>query len=148
MTSNLGSHIIQERFEAIKDMNSAVESAKLEVIALLKKSVRPEFLNRIDDTIMFIPLNKENIISIVQLQLKGVTKMIAQQGITFDATKEAISYLAEKGFNPEYGACQLCRLFRIKCHSNCQSTMERLWSIFTFQRYTRTSKKIDRNIKT
>jgi len=103
MTSNIGSQMIQERFEATKDMDTAIEAAKLDVIGLLKQTVRPEFLNRIDDTIMFTPLSKENITAIVGLQLKVVTKRIAEQGITFDATQEAIAYLAEKGFNPEYG---------------------------------------------
>ena len=112
MTSNMGSHIIQERFEATKDIQSAIESAKIDVLGLLKQSVRPEFLNRIDDTIMFTPLSKENIFDIVGLQLKSVTKMIAQQGITFDATPEAISYLAEKGYNPEYGARPVKRVIQ------------------------------------
>ena len=112
MTSNMGSHIIQERFEATKDIPSAIESAKIDVIALLKQNVRPEFLNRIDDTIMFTPLSKENITKIVGLQLKNVTKMIAKQGITFDATPEAVSYLAEKGYNPEYGARPVKRVIQ------------------------------------
>jgi ATP-dependent Clp protease ATP-binding subunit ClpB len=96
MTSNLGSHLIQNHFETNKDLNSAIEAAKIDVLGLLKQTIRPEFLNRIDDTIMFTPLTKENIIEIVGLQLKGVTKMIAKQGITFDATPDAIAYLAEK----------------------------------------------------
>ena len=112
MTSNMGSHIIQERFEATKDIPSAIESAKIDVLALLKQNVRPEFLNRIDDTIMFTPLSKENITKIVGLQLKNVTKMIAKQGITFDATPEAVSYLAEKGYNPEYGARPVKRVIQ------------------------------------
>ena len=112
MTSNLGSHIIHDRFEATKDLDSAIEAAKIDVLGLLKQSVRPEFLNRIDDTIMFTPLTKENITDIVGLQLKGVTKMIAEQGITFDATPEAISYLAEKGYNPEYGARPVKRVIQ------------------------------------
>lgn len=112
MTSNMGSHIIQERFEATKDIESAMEAAKVDVLGLLKQSVRPEFLNRIDDTIMFTPLTKENIIDIVDLQLKGVTKMIAKQGITFDATPEAKAYLADKGFNPEYGARPVKRVIQ------------------------------------
>ena len=112
MTSNMGSHIIQERFGATKDINSAMEAAKIDVLALLKQSVRPEFLNRIDDTIMFTPLSKENITKIVGLQLKNVTKMIAKQGITFDATPEAVSYLAEKGYNPEYGARPVKRVIQ------------------------------------
>ena len=112
MTSNIGSHIIQERFEATKDVDSAIEAAKVEVLGLLKQSVRPEFLNRIDDTIMFTPLTKANIKDIVGLQLKGVQKMLSKQGITFDATPEAISYLAEKGYNPEYGARPVKRVIQ------------------------------------
>jgi ATP-dependent Clp protease ATP-binding subunit ClpB len=112
MTSNMGSHIIQERFEATKDIDSALESARIEVLGLLKKTIRPEFLNRIDDTIMFTPLTKENILEIVNLQLKNVTKMIADQGITFDATPEAKAYLAEKGYNPEYGARPVKRVIQ------------------------------------
>ena len=112
MTSNMGSTIIQERFEATKDIDSAIEAAKIDVLALLKQSVRPEFLNRIDDTIMFTPLSKDNITDIVGLQLKGVTKILAQQNITFDATKEAIAYLADKGYNPEYGARPVKRVIQ------------------------------------
>jgi len=112
MTSNMGSHIIQERFDATKDIQSAIESAKVDVLGLLKQSIRPEFLNRIDDTIMFTPLSKENILDIVGLQLKSVTKMIAEQGITFDATPEAKAYLAEKGYNPEYGARPVKRVIQ------------------------------------
>jgi len=112
MTSNIGSQIIQERFEATKDIDSAIELAKIEVLALLKQTVRPEFLNRIDDTIMFTPLSKKDIRAIVGLQLKSVTKMIAQQGITFDATQEAIDYLSEKGYNPEYGARPVKRIIQ------------------------------------
>ena len=112
MTSNIGSHIIQQRFQATKDIDSAMEAAKIDVLALLKQSVRPEFLNRIDDTIMFTPLTRANITDIVGLQLKGVQKMIAKQGITFDATPEAIKYLAEKGYNPEYGARPVKRVIQ------------------------------------
>ncbi|WP_298496225.1 ATP-dependent chaperone ClpB [uncultured Algibacter sp.] len=112
MTSNMGSTIIQDRFEATKDIDSAIEAAKVDVLALLKQTVRPEFLNRIDDTVMFTPLSKENIIDIVDLQLKSVTKMIAQQGITFDATPEAVAYLADKGYNPEYGARPVKRVIQ------------------------------------
>jgi ATP-dependent Clp protease ATP-binding subunit ClpB len=112
MTSNMGSQIIQDRFEATKDIAAATELAKVEVLGLLKQTVRPEFLNRIDDTIMFTPLSKEDIIKIVGLQLKNVTKMIAKQGITFDATPEAVNYLAEKGYNPEYGARPVKRVIQ------------------------------------
>ncbi|MFH6770095.1 ATP-dependent chaperone ClpB [Gaetbulibacter aquiaggeris] len=112
MTSNLGSHLIQERFESTKNLDSAIEAAKIDVLGLLKQTVRPEFLNRIDDTIMFTPLTKENIVEIVGLQIKGITKMIAKQGITFDATPEAIKYLATKGYNPEYGARPVKRVIQ------------------------------------
>jgi len=112
MTSNLGSHLIQNHFETNKDIDSAIEAAKIDVLGLLKQTIRPEFLNRIDDTIMFTPLTKNNIVDIVGLQLKGVTKMIAKQGITFDATPDAIAYLAEKGYNPEYGARPVKRVIQ------------------------------------
>ncbi|MCK0125570.1 ATP-dependent chaperone ClpB [Gelidibacter sp. F2691] len=112
MTSNMGSSIIQERFEVTQDIESALESAKVDVLGLLKQSVRPEFLNRIDDIIMFTPLSKENIVEIVGLQLKGLTRMLANQGITFDATNEATAYLAEKGYNPEYGARPVKRVIQ------------------------------------
>jgi ATP-dependent Clp protease ATP-binding subunit ClpB len=112
MTSNMGSTIIQERFEATKDIPSAIEAAKVDVLAVLKQSVRPEFLNRIDDIIMFTPLSKDNILDIVGLQLKGITKMIAKQGITFDATPEAVNSLADKGYNPEYGARPVKRVIQ------------------------------------
>ncbi|WP_372752464.1 ATP-dependent chaperone ClpB [Mariniflexile sp.] len=112
MTSNMGSQIIQERFDATKDITSAMEVAKIDVLALLKQSVRPEFLNRIDDTVMFTPLSKEDIRAIVGLQLKSVTKMLAKQGITFDATPEAVDYLAQKGYNPEYGARPVKRVIQ------------------------------------
>lgn len=112
MTSNMGSHIIQEQFDALKDVDTAMETAKIEVLGLLKQSVRPEFLNRIDDIIMFTPLSKEDITEIVKLQLKGVSRMLAEQHITLDATEEAIAYLAEKGFDPQYGARPVKRVIQ------------------------------------
>ena len=104
MTSNMGSHIIQEKFENIKDMDTAMEAAKTEVLGLLKQSVRPEFINRIDDIVMFSPLTQADINQIVELQLKGVKKMLSKQNITLDATPEAISFLAKRGFDPQFGA--------------------------------------------
>ena len=112
MTSNMGSHIIQDKFEGTKDITSAMEAAKVEVLGLLKQSVRPEFLNRIDETILFTPLTKENILEIVKLQLDALKKMLSKQGITFDATEEAIAYLAQKGYNPEYGARPVKRVIQ------------------------------------
>ncbi len=104
MTSNMGSHIIQEKFEDNKDIYSATEAARVEVLGLLRKTIRPEFLNRIDDIIMFTPLNMENITEIVGLQLDGLKKMLAKQNITIDATEEAILHLANRGYDPQYGA--------------------------------------------
>jgi ATP-dependent Clp protease ATP-binding subunit ClpB len=112
MTSNMGSHIIQEKFESLKDIDIAMESAKIEVLGLLKQSVRPEFLNRIDDIIMFTPLSKTEIKQIVTLQLKGLTKMLAKQYITLDATEEAIDYIAKLGYDPQYGARPVKRVIQ------------------------------------
>ncbi|MBN8641446.1 MAG: ATP-dependent chaperone ClpB [Flavobacteriales bacterium] len=113
MTSNMGSHIIQEKFENLKSgIEAATEAAKLEVLGLLKQTVRPEFINRIDEIVMFTPLTEANIKQIVSLQLKSVTKMLAQQNITMDATPEAITYLAEKGFDPQYGARPVKRVIQ------------------------------------
>ncbi|MCE2611946.1 ATP-dependent chaperone ClpB [Flavobacteriaceae bacterium D16] len=112
MTSNMGSHLIQESFENSKDIYSATETARLEVLALLKKTIRPEFLNRIDDIIMFTPLDMENIVAIVKLQLENLKKMVAKQHIVIDATEEAIQYLAKKGFDPQYGARPIKRVIQ------------------------------------
>ena len=112
MTSNMGSHIIQEKYDTVKDPETAMEAAKVEVLGLLKQTVRPEFLNRIDDIVMFTPLNKKDIRQIVGLQLKGLTKLLAKQQITLDATDEAITYLAEKGFDPQYGARPVKRVIQ------------------------------------
>ncbi|WP_224482704.1 ATP-dependent chaperone ClpB [Robertkochia aurantiaca] len=112
MTSNMGSHIIQEKFENATDTDSAMEAAKVEVLGLLKQSVRPEFLNRIDDIIMFTPLTREDIRKIVKLQLKGVSKMVSKQQITLDATEEAVDYLARAGYDPQYGARPVKRVIQ------------------------------------
>jgi ATP-dependent Clp protease ATP-binding subunit ClpB len=113
MTSNIGSHIIQEKFENLKgSIEAATEAAKLEVLGLLKQTVRPEFINRIDEIVMFAPLTNANIREIVGLQLKGVIKMLAHQNITMDATPEAIDYLALKGYDPQYGARPVKRVIQ------------------------------------
>ncbi|AFL81910.1 ATP-dependent chaperone ClpB [Aequorivita sublithincola DSM 14238] len=112
MTSNMGSDIIQQRFEAVKDPETAMEGAKVEVLALLKQTVRPEFLNRIDDIIMFTPLSKKDIHKIVELQLKGVSRMLLKQNIVLDATPEAITYLSEKGYDPQFGARPVKRVIQ------------------------------------
>ncbi|WP_304197538.1 ATP-dependent chaperone ClpB [Flavobacterium alvei] len=113
MTSNMGSQIIQEKFENLKgSVEAATEAAKVEVLGLLKQTVRPEFINRIDEIVMFTPLTNANIAQIVGLQLKSVTKMLAQQGITMDATPEAIDYLSEKGYDPQFGARPVKRVIQ------------------------------------
>src|SRR5690606_21589840 len=88
------------------------EDAKNEVLNLLKQTVRPEFINRIDEIVLFTPLTQGNIKQIVSLQLKSVIKMLAQQHITMDATPEAISYLAEKGYDPHFGARPVKRVIQ------------------------------------
>jgi ATP-dependent Clp protease ATP-binding subunit ClpB len=113
MTSNIGSHIIQDKFSDPKaDLETITALAKIEVLALLKQSVRPEFLNRIDDVIMFTPLNKSDIFKIVKLQINLLKKMIGKQEITLDATHEAITYLAKKGYQPEFGARPVKRVIQ------------------------------------
>ncbi|MFC6859292.1 ATP-dependent chaperone ClpB [Zunongwangia atlantica] len=104
MTSNMGSQIIQDKFEAIQDVETAMEAAKTEVLGVLKQSVRPEFINRIDDIVMFTPLTQKDIKRIVDLQLKGVKKMLAKQNIVLDATEQALAFLAKRGFDPQFGA--------------------------------------------
>jgi ATP-dependent Clp protease ATP-binding subunit ClpB len=113
MTSNMGSQIIQEKFDNLKgSVDAATEAAKVEVLGLLKQTVRPEFINRIDEIVMFTPLTNANIAQIVGLQLKSVTKMLLQQGITMDATPEAIAYLSEKGYDPQFGARPVKRVIQ------------------------------------
>tara|TARA_B110000037_G_scaffold92552_1_gene109081 strand:- start:7200 stop:9788 length:2589 start_codon:yes stop_codon:yes gene_type:complete len=114
MTSNMGAHIIQERFENI-DMSKRdeiTERTKDEVVNLLRQTVRPEFLNRIDEIIMFTPLNKKEIEQIVRLQLNGVSKMLAEKAILFDATDEALAVLTDKGFDPQFGARPVKRVIQ------------------------------------
>ncbi|CAL2080965.1 Chaperone protein ClpB [Tenacibaculum dicentrarchi] len=116
MTSNMGSHLIQEKFEgfdALKDdVDVAMDSAKTDVLGLLKQTVRPEFINRIDDIILFTPLSEKDIKQIVRIQLNGVKKMIAEQHITLDATDDAVAYLAKKGYQPEFGARPVKRVIQ------------------------------------
>ncbi len=112
MTSNMGSHIIQEKFENSDDLESASEEARVEIMELLRKTIRPEFLNRIDDIIMFSPLSRSNIVEIVGLQLEQLKRMLSDQNITMDATGEAIEYLAQKGYDPQYGARPVKRLIQ------------------------------------
>ena len=112
MTSNMGSHLIQESFEKYKDAEEATEKAKEEVLQLLKQTVRPEFINRIDDIVMFTPLTQDNIKQIVRLQLGGIIKLVARENITLEATNEAIDYLAKRGYDPQFGARPVKRVIQ------------------------------------
>ena len=106
MTSNLGSQFIQQEFEKLNDTNreEVISKAKTTVMDMLKKTIRPEFLNRIDETIMFLPLTKEQIGGVVRLQLERVKEILRAQGVDLQWTDPAIDYLAEVGYDPEFGA--------------------------------------------
>ncbi|PJA04908.1 MAG: type VI secretion system ATPase TssH, partial [Flavobacteriales bacterium CG_4_10_14_0_2_um_filter_35_18] len=114
MTSNMGADIIQEKFENLDMANrdNVTEMAKIEVLAVLKQNIRPEFLNRIDEVIMFTPLNKKEVTQIVNLQLKGITKLLSDKNIEFSATEDAIMSLATKGFDPQFGARPIKRVIQ------------------------------------
>ena len=106
MTSNLGSSYIQSQFEKINDQNhdQVVAETKTEVMNMLKKTIRPEFLNRIDEIIMFQPLNKDQIEQIVRLQINGIKKMLEDNGVTLQMSDQAIDFIATAGYDPEFGA--------------------------------------------
>lgn len=106
MTSNMGSHVIRDNFAKMTPENKeeTVEKTKEEVLEMLKQTIRPEFLNRIDEIIMFTPLNENEIEEIVGLQIKSIQKMLATSGITLEVTPKALHYLAEEGYDPEFGA--------------------------------------------
>ena len=106
MTSNLGSSYIQEQFEKLNDNNreSIIEETKEKIMEMLKKTIRPEFLNRIDETIMFTPLNKEEIEQIVRLQTASVAAMLKESDMTLEVTDDAVQFIAKAGFDPEFGA--------------------------------------------
>jgi ATP-dependent Clp protease ATP-binding subunit ClpB len=114
MTSNIGSQLIQEAFENVneKNVDEATGRAKLEVMALLRQTIRPEFLNRVDEIIMFKPLMKKEIMGIVRIQLNGLRQMVAQSGIQLQFSDYALEYLAEQGFDPQFGARPLKRLIQ------------------------------------
>lgn len=112
MTSNMGSQLIQDSFEQYKDVEKATEKAKDEVLQLLKQTVRPEFINRIDDIVMFTPLTEANIKQIVRLQLNSIIKLVARENIILEATNEAINYLAERGYDPQFGARPVKRVLQ------------------------------------
>ena len=115
MTSNLGSQIIRERFEGVEgddELFAASETSKVEVMDLLKRTMRPEFLNRIDEVIIFKPLRKTEIADIVRIQLTALSRQLMQQGIEVGFTEEAIEYLADLGFDPQFGARPLKRVIQ------------------------------------
>ena len=114
MTSNIGSHLIQENFEKMTEKNkdTVLAKTKTEVYEMLKKSIRPEFLNRIDEVIMFEPLNRDDINKIVEIQFNNVAKMLAEQGIKMSATPEAIDWLAQLGYDPQFGARPVKRVMQ------------------------------------
>ena len=114
MTTNMGSHIIQENFESMNDDNveEVLEKTKLEVFELLKKSVRPEFLNRIDETIMFRPLSKTDIRKIVDIQFNNIQKTLSENGVKLEISDKALDYLAKLGFDPQFGARPLKRVLQ------------------------------------
>jgi ATP-dependent Clp protease ATP-binding subunit ClpB len=114
MTSNIGSHIIQEAFEHVTedDLEEAAGKARVEVMALLRQTIRPEFLNRVDEIIMFQPLMKSEIRKIIRIQLKTLQELVAENGISLEFTDYAIDYLSENGFDPQFGARPLKRLIQ------------------------------------
>ena len=114
MTSNIGSHLIQDAFEKVTEENveEVTEKAKVEVMNLLRQTIRPEFLNRVDEIIMFSPLMKKQIMGIVKIQLDGLQKMVAENGITLHYSKYLLEFLAEQGYDPQFGARPLKRLIQ------------------------------------
>lgn len=114
MTSNAGSALIQENLSRMDEENreEVLEKTRLEVLEVLKSSVRPEFINRIDEIIMFHPLTKQNIIDILMLQIEGVKKLVGEMGIKLEFTEYAVSYLAKKGYDPSYGARPVKRILQ------------------------------------
>ena len=112
MTSNMGSSYIQSQMEKLHGSNKeeVIEETKKEVMNMLKKTIRPEFLNRIDETIMFLPLNEKEIKQIVLLQIKGVQKMLAENGVVLKLTEGALDFLSQVGYDPEFGARPVKRL--------------------------------------
>jgi ATP-dependent Clp protease ATP-binding subunit ClpB len=114
MTSNIGSHIIQESFEQMTEKNKedVLHKTRLQVFELLKKSIRPEFLNRIDEVIMFEPLTRENVKEIVRIQFELIAKRLSEQHVKIKATEEALDWLAELGFDPQFGARPVKRVLQ------------------------------------
>ncbi|MEE0997486.1 MAG: ATP-dependent chaperone ClpB [Paludibacteraceae bacterium] len=114
MTSNLGSDIIREKFEKLNDQNreEVTEDAKEAVLELLKKTVRPEFLNRIDEIVMFSPLDEAEILSIVKIQVDSILRMLKGNGVTLNISDEALKFIAEEGYDPQFGARPVKRVIQ------------------------------------
>jgi len=114
MTSNIGSHLIQDAFEDVNEQNvgEAIDTAKSAVMDLLRQTIRPEFLNRVDDIIMFQPLLRKEIVGIVKIQLNALKKLVSENGIDLRFSDYALEYLAEQGFDPQFGARPLKRLIQ------------------------------------
>jgi ATP-dependent Clp protease ATP-binding subunit ClpB len=114
MTSNMGSHVIQEAFEDVteENMEQKMETTKNQVIDLLKQSIRPEFFNRIDEVIMFHPLMRREIKGIIRIQLNHLKNLLASNGIQLEFSDYALEYLAENGYDPQFGARPLKRLIQ------------------------------------
>lgn len=129
MTSNLGSGYIQSQFEKLSDNSSVqaretlIEETKDEVMNMLKKTIRPEFLNRIDETIMFLPLNEEEIKQVVGLQIRSITKMLEDNGVSLKLTDDALDFLARAGYNPEFGARPVKRAIQRYLLNDLSKTM-------------------------
>ena len=114
MTSNIGSHLIMDAFEGVNEKNieEVTGKAKMEVMSLLRQTIRPEFLNRVDEIIMFQPLLKKEIMGIVKIQLNNLKKLVADSGIQLEFSDYALEFLAEQGFDPQFGARPLKRLIQ------------------------------------
>jgi ATP-dependent Clp protease ATP-binding subunit ClpB len=114
MTSNMGAHLIQERFENLdmKRRDEVTESTKKEILKLLQQNLRPEFLNRIDEIIMFTPLNEEEIEQIVRLQLNHLQKVLKEQQVELEYTEASVKKLAQLGYDPQFGARPVKRVIQ------------------------------------
>jgi ATP-dependent Clp protease ATP-binding subunit ClpB len=129
MTSNLGSAYIQSQFEKLNENSSAqarealIEETQKEVMNMLKKTIRPEFLNRIDETIMFLPLTHDQIKQVVSLQIQGITKMLEGNGVKLKLTDEALNFLADAGYDPEFGARPVKRAIQRYLLNDLSKTM-------------------------
>jgi ATP-dependent Clp protease ATP-binding subunit ClpB len=114
MTSNLGSDLIRENFENVKpeNLDEVMEKTRMQVFELLKKTIRPEFLNRVDELIMFTPLNPTEIRQIVALQIDQIRRMLESNGVSLQLTDNALDFIAEEGYHPEFGARPVKRVIQ------------------------------------